>query len=71
LGLHAGAHQKPVRDLAQLKQPLMEVRADSEQTTVNKAIDQWNKQAFVKAKEQHFKNSLFIIFCIVWTDAMF
>jgi len=32
------------------KQRLVDVRADFEQTIVNKAIDQWSKQAFVKAK---------------------
>jgi len=49
----------------------VEVRADFEQTIVNKAIDQWSKQAFVKAKEQRFKHSLFMIFCILWTGEMF
>jgi len=29
---------------------LVEVPADFEQTIVNKAIDQWRKQVFVKAK---------------------
>jgi len=53
------------------KQRLVEVRADFEQTVVNKTIDQWSKQAFVKAKEQHFEHSLFLISCIVWTDEMF
>jgi len=47
------------------KQRLVEVRADLEQTIVNKATDQWSKQAFVKAKGQHFENSLFMIYCIV------
>jgi len=31
------------------------VGADYEQTIVNKVIDQWSKQAFVKAKGQHFE----------------
>jgi len=53
------------------KQRLVEVQADFEQTIVNKAIDQWSKQAFVKAKRQHFEHSLFMIYCIVWTDEMF
>jgi len=35
-------------------QRLMKVWADFEQTIVNNAIDQWSKQAFVKAKGQHF-----------------
>jgi len=47
------------------KQRLVEVRADFGQTIVNKAIDQWSKQAFVKAKGQHFENSLLMIPCIV------
>jgi len=55
LGLYAGANEKLVRDIAH-KQRLVEVRADFEQTIVNKAIDQWSKQAFVKAKGQHFKH---------------
>jgi len=52
------------------KQPLVEVRADFEQTIVNKAIDQWSKWlgAFVKAKGQHFEHSLFMTSCIVWAD---
>jgi len=69
LGLNEGAYKKPVRDMGQ-KQRLVEVRADFEQTVVNKAIDQWSKQAFVKAKGQHFEHSLFMISCIVWTDEM-
>jgi len=35
------------------KQRLVEVQADFERTRVNRAIDQWSKQAFVKAKGQH------------------
>jgi len=53
------------------KQRLVEVWADFEQTIVNKAIEQWSKQAFVKAKGQHFEHSLFMLYCIVWTDKMF
>jgi len=70
LGLHAGAYKKPVHDMAQ-KQRLEQVQADLEQTLVNKLIDQWSKQAFVKDEEQHFEHSLFMISCIVWTDKMF
>jgi len=44
------------------KQRLVEVWADFEQTNVNKAVNQWSKQAFVKAKGQHL---LFMISCIV------
>jgi len=43
------------------KQLLVEVWADYEQTIVNKAIDQWSKQAFVTAKGQLFEHSLFTI----------
>jgi len=56
------------------KQRLAEVRTDfeqSEQTIVNKALDQWSKQAFAKTKGQHFEHSLFVIFCILWTAEMF
>jgi len=53
------------------KQWLLEVRADFEQSIVNKALDQWSEQAFVKAKGQHFEHSLFMISHIVWTDEMF
>jgi len=34
-------------------------------------VVKWSKQAFVKAKGQHFEHSLFMISCIVWTDEMF
>jgi len=54
-----------------MAQKLVEVGAHFEQTIVSKAIDQWSKQAFVKAKGQHFEHSLFMIFCIVWTNEMF
>jgi len=52
------------------KQRLVEVRADFERTIVNKVIDQWNKQAFVNAKGEHFEHSLFMICCILLTDNM-
>jgi len=52
------------------KQQLVKVRADCEQTIVNKAIDQWSKQAFVKAKG-HFEHLLFMIYYILWTREMF
>jgi len=38
------------------KQQLREVQADTEQTIVNKVIDQCSKQAFVKAKGQHTRH---------------
>jgi hypothetical protein len=52
--------KKPIRDLAHLKQRLVEVWAAFEQTTVDKAIDQWRKRlrACVKAKGQHFEHTL-------------
>jgi len=49
------------------KQWLVEVQSDFEQTIVNKAIDQWSKQAFVKAKGQHFEHSLSVISWVTWT----
>jgi len=65
LGLYAEEKAK-VREMAQ-KQQLVEVRADFEQTIVNKVIDQWNKRlgAFVKTKGQHFEHSLFTISRVV------
>jgi len=53
------------------KQQLVEVWDDFEQIIVNKAIDQWSKQAFVTAKGQYFEHLRFVISCIVWTDEMF
>jgi len=43
-------------DLAELKQRLVKVRADLEQTIVDEAIDQWKKRlkACVNAKGQLF-----------------
>jgi len=38
--------------------------------TLNKAIDQWSKQALVKAKGQHFEHSLFMISRTAWTDKL-
>jgi len=46
------------------KQRLVEVRADFEQS-INKAINQWSKQAFVKTKGQHFEHSLFMIYRVL------
>jgi len=47
-------------NLAELKQRLVKVWADLEQTIVDKAIDQWKKRlkACVKAKGQHFEHLL-------------
>ena len=43
-----------------LKQQLVKVWADLEQTTVDEAIDQWRKRlkACIKAKGQHFEHLL-------------
>jgi len=38
------------------KQQLVEVRADFEEIIVNKVIDQWRKQAFVRAKKDNTLN---------------
>jgi len=70
LGLHAGVYKKLVSNMAQ-RQGLVEVWADFEWTVVNRALDKWSKQAFVKAKGEHFEHSLFMMCCIVWTDEMF
>jgi len=45
----------------------VEVRTYFEQTIVTKAVDQWSKQAFIKAKGQHFEHSLFMM----WTDEIY
>jgi len=49
--------QRPLRDGPKAATGGSRLRADFEQTIVNKAIDgpvEWSKQAFVKAKGQHF-----------------
>jgi len=53
-------YKKTICDLAELKQRLAKVWADSEQTIVDEAIDQWRKRvkACVKAKGQHFEHLL-------------
>jgi len=50
------------------KHRLVKVRADFEQTIVNKAIDQWSSKLLLKAKGQHYEHSLFVIDCIVSAD---
>ena len=51
--LQERVYKKPIRDLVELKQRLVAVWADFEQTIVDKAIDQWRKRlrACVKAKD--------------------
>jgi len=53
-------YKKPIGDLVELKQRLVKVWADLEQTIVDDAIDQWRKwlKACVKAKRQHFEHLL-------------
>jgi uncharacterized protein len=55
----ASAKNKSICDFAHLKQELVEVWTAFKQTMVDKAIDQWRKQrqAYVKAKGQHFENT--------------
>jgi len=72
-GLGAACRSMQEASTAQLKQRLVAVRADYEQTIVNKAIDEWSKRlgAFVKTKGQHFKHSLFTTSRTVRTYDMF
>jgi len=55
-------YKKSICDLAELKQRLVKVWADLEQTIVDEAIDQWRKRlkTCVKAKGQHFEHLLYI-----------
>jgi hypothetical protein len=54
--LQERVYKKAIRVLVELKQRLVAVWADFEQTIVDKAIDQWRKRlrACVQAKGQHF-----------------
>ena len=49
--------KRPIRDLAELRQRLVEVWAEFEQIVIDKAIGEWRKRlrACVKAKGQHFE----------------
>jgi len=51
-------YKKPICDLAELKQRLVKIWADLEQTIVDEAIDQWRKRlkACVKAKKNNILN---------------
>ena len=53
-------YQKPIRDVDQLKQRLVEVRSDVQQTVVNAAIGERRKRlgACVRAKGHHFEHLL-------------
>ena len=53
-------YQKPIRDVDQLKQRLVEVWSDVQQTVVDAAIGEWRKilRACVCAKGHHFEHLL-------------
>ena len=53
-------HQRPIRDVDQLKQRLVEVWSDVQQTVVDAAIGEWRKRlrACVRAKRHHFEHLL-------------
>jgi len=53
-------YQKPVKDVDQLKQRLIEVWSDLQQTIVDEAIDEWRRRlrACVQVKGQQFEHLL-------------
>ena len=53
-------YQKPIRDVDQLKQHLVEVWSDMQQTVINAAIGEWRKRlrACICAKGYHFEHLL-------------
>ena len=53
-------YQKPIRDVDQLKQRLVEVCSDVQQTVIDVAIGEWRKRlrACVRAKGHHFEHLL-------------
>jgi len=53
-------YQKPVKDVDELKQRLVEVWSGLWQTVVDDAIDEWRRhlQACVRVKGQHFEHLL-------------
>ena len=53
-------YQKPIRDVDQLKQCLVEVWSDVQQTVVDAAIGEWRKRlrTCVRAKGHHFEHQL-------------
>ena len=55
-----GVYQKPIRDVDQLKQRLVEVWSHVQQTVVDAAIGEWRKRlrACVRAKGHHFEHLL-------------
>ena len=54
-------YQKPIRDVDQLKQRLVEVWSDVQQTVVDAAIGEWTKRlrACVRAKGHQFEQLLY------------
>ena len=53
-------YQKPIRDVDQLKQRLVEVWSDMQQTVIDVAIGEWRKRlrACIRAKGHHFEHLL-------------
>ena len=53
-------YQKPIRDVDQLKQRLVKVWSDVQQTVIDVAIGEWRKRlrACIRAKEHHFEHLL-------------
>ena len=53
-------YQKPIRDVDQLKQRLVEVWSDVQQIVVDAAIGEWRKRfrACISAKRHHFEHLL-------------
>ena len=53
-------YQKPIRDVDQLKQCLVEVWSNVQQTFVDAPIGEWRKRlrAWVRAKGHHFEHLL-------------
>ena len=53
-------YQKPIHDVDQLKQRLVEMWSDVQQTVVDAAIGEWRKRlrALVRAKGYHFEHLL-------------
>ena len=61
-------YQKPVRDVDQLTQRLVEVWSDVQQTVVDVAIGEWRKRlmACVRAKGHHFGHLLnFVMLSVI------
>ena len=50
-------YQKPISDMDQLKQRLVDVWSDMQQTVIDAAIGEWRKRirACVRAKGHHFE----------------